>query len=332
MDSEMETTRKQLIELLSKEPQRFCSGQELSEKIGISRTAIWKHMNELKKDGYEIEAVSRKGYRIQKFPNKMSRNTLQWGLKTEWLAQEIHHFETVSSTQTIAHTMAQEGAPHGTIVVADEQTKGRGRLNRSWYSSSENGIWMSLVLRPSIEPFRAPQLTLMTATVLVEVIKEFTSLDPRIKWPNDIMINGKKISGILTELQAEQDQIQYVILGIGINVNQTDFPEEIKGIASSLKQESGQQMNRVSIAQRFFEKFEQAFQTYIELGFKEFKNKWEQSGYRLGEFAYIDSGRNQIEGKLVGIDENGGLVVLDDRLELRTFYSAQIRWEKEDQT
>ncbi|MEQ6377705.1 biotin--[acetyl-CoA-carboxylase] ligase [Bacillaceae bacterium S4-13-58] len=327
----METTRKQLIELLSKDPNQFYSGQELSEKIGISRTAIWKHMNELKRDGYEIEAVSRKGYRIQRFPNKVSSNTLQWGLKTEWLGQEIHHFESVSSTQSIAHTMAQEGAPHGTVVIADEQTSGRGRLNRPWHSSSENGIWMSLVLRPSIEPFRAPQLTLMTATVLVEVIREFTTLDPRIKWPNDIMINGKKIAGILTELQAEQDQIQYVILGIGINVNQTDFPEEIKDIASSLKQESGQPLSRVSIIQSFFGKFEEAFQTYIEFGFKQFKNKWEQSGYRLGELAIIESGRTQIEGKLVGIDENGGLVVLDDRLKLRTFYSAQIRWEKEEQ-
>lgn len=326
----METTRKQLIELLSKDPGKFFSGQELSNQIGISRTAIWKHMNELKKDGYEIEAVSKKGYRIQKYPNKVSRNTIQWGLNTQWLGQEIHHFETVPSTQSIAHTMAQEGVPHGTVVIADEQTSGRGRLNRSWHSSSGNGIWMSVVLRPPIEPFRAPQLTLMTATVLVDIIKKFSSLDPRIKWPNDIMIHGKKIAGILTELQAEQDQIQYVILGIGINVNQTDFPEELNGIASSLRQESGDKMNRLALIQSFFEKFEKAFQTYIDVGFKEFKNKWEMAGYRLGEVAYIDSGTTQIKGKLVGINENGGLIVLDEELELRTYYSAQIRWEKEE--
>src|SRR5690625_4504204 len=195
---------------------RFISGQALSVALNISRSAIWKHMNELKKDGYQIEAQSNKGYRITGFPEKISENTLKWGLDTVWAGKTIIHKEKVSSTQHIAHDAARKNAAHGTTVIADEQKEGKGRMNRSWQSARDKGIWLSLILRPEIQPQLAPQLTLLTATVLADVLSMHTDTKPMIKWPNDILLNEKKCAGILTELQAEQDQIQYIVIGIGL--------------------------------------------------------------------------------------------------------------------
>src|SRR5699024_7478191 len=152
------------------------------------------------------------GYRMISFPQKLSENTVQWGLKTTWLGKSVIHKATTSSTQFVAHQAAQTGAAHGTIVLADEQTSGRGRMSRQWHSSSQKGIWWILILRPTILLYLAPQLTLLAATVLAEVIQSFTKSRPQIKWPNDILIKGKKTAGIITEMQAEYDQITYVVL------------------------------------------------------------------------------------------------------------------------
>src|SRR5690625_1481639 len=217
----MSSTRNKLIKILAENKDEFVSGQSLSEQLNVSRSAIWKHMNGLKKDGYVIEGVEKRGYRIISYPdNIVSENTIAWGLQTDWLGKTIIHKKSVTSTQTVAHQLALDGTTHGTIVIADEQTKGRGRVSRQWFSPGEQGIWMSLIIRPKILPYQAPQLTLLTATVLAEVFQQYCGITPQIKWPNDVLVNGKKISGILTEMQVEQDNVLYVIVGIGINVNQ----------------------------------------------------------------------------------------------------------------
>src|SRR5690625_4050281 len=166
----MSSTRNKLIQILSTSDEKYISGQKLSDELNISRNAIWKHMNELKKDGYVIEGKARKGYRIISYPDKLSENTIQWGLESNWLGSRIYHREQIDSTQRLAHQLALDGAPHGTIVLADEQTKGKGRYGRAWYSEKKKGIWMSMILRPSILPYLAPQLTLLTATVLANML------------------------------------------------------------------------------------------------------------------------------------------------------------------
>src|SRR5699024_2044796 len=173
-----------------------------------------------KKDGYIIESKNKLGYRIVESPNKISQNTLTWGLETKWLGKTIHHKESIKSTQLLAHQYAIEGAKHGTIIIADEQTNGRGRLGRPWESKKGDGIWMSMILRPNILPYLAPQLTLLTATVVAQILENQTNVSPKIKWPNDILIDKQKVTGILTEMHAEQDKVVYVVIGIGINVNQ----------------------------------------------------------------------------------------------------------------
>ncbi|GGB33319.1 biotin--[acetyl-CoA-carboxylase] ligase [Virgibacillus dakarensis] len=327
----MESTRNKLIKLLADSGECYISGQLLSEKLSISRAAIWKHMKELEKDGYQIEGKSKKGYRILKFPNKLSENTIQWGLNTEWLGKTIVHKQVTTSTQHIAHQLARDNADHGTIVVADEQTAGKGRMDHTWNSPKNKGIWMSLILRPATLPYLAPQFTLLTATVLADVLTEETHTAPKIKWPNDILLNGKKIAGILTEMQAEQDTIQYVVIGIGINVNQSEqeLPADIRHKATSLAIETGRTWDTQKLIQRILLTFEQAYDHYLKNGFLEVKHKWESYGFKIGETIRIKTMRETWRARFMGIAEDGALLTKASDGEMKKIYSAEIDWFKQ---
>lgn len=327
----MQSTRNKLINLLAENKNQYISGQLLSEKLGISRSAIWKHMKELEKDGYIIEGKSKLGYKIIEFPDKISANTIQWGLDTEWLGNNIIHRESTESTQFVAHLVARDDAKHGTVIIADEQTKGKGRMNRVWHSQPNDGIWMSIILRPQLQPYLAAQLTLLTATVLAEVIEEVTKVKPQIKWPNDILINRKKIAGILTEMQAEQDTIQYVVIGMGINVNQIleSLPEDIRHKASSLRIETGKTWSLKDFIQAILTKFEIAYANYMENGFPSVKSKWEAYGFKIGETIGIKTLQTEWESEFLGIAQDGALLTKDINGEKTKLYSAEIEWFKE---
>ena len=193
--------RKQLIAAFSAADGAFLSGQALADLIGCSRTAIWKHMEELRKDGFVLEAVRRKGYRIVSTPDQVNENEILLGLETAFMGRHIRYFDTIDSTQTEAHRAASEGAPEGTLIISEEQTGGRGRMARQWHSLKQKGIWMSMIIRPTLPLVKAPQFTLITAIAVVRAIEEITGIEPEIKWPNDILLDGKKMTGILTELQ-----------------------------------------------------------------------------------------------------------------------------------
>jgi len=324
----MESTRTRLIALLSESKEEYISGQALSESLDISRNSIWKHMKELEKDGYEIEGVPRKGYRIKELPNKVSDNTVKWGLKTKWLGQSIIHKTSAPSTQLLIHKAARENAPHGTIAIADEQTEGRGRMNRPWHSTPGKGMWLSLLLRPDILPQQAPQLTLLTATVLADVIKNHTELEPLIKWPNDILLNNHKTAGILTEMQSEQDMIQYIVIGIGFNINhvKADLPDDIEKKATSLKIETGKDWPINDFIQYFLEAFEVAFERYISNGFPEVKKKWESYGFKIGEKIKIATPKKVDEATFHGIADDGALLIRNSSGDVTKIYSGEIQW------
>ncbi len=300
----------------------------MSNKLGVSRSAIWKHMKELEKDGYEIIGVPKKGYQITRFPSKVSENTIQWGLNTKWLGKNLVHKESIESTQILGHQLAIEGSKHGTVIVADTQTAGKGRMERKWYSTNGQGIWMSMILRPTLLPHQAPQITLLAATVLADVIKEQTGIVPSIKWPNDVLINDKKISGILTEMQAEQDCIQYIILGIGININQTidHLPDDIKEIATSLKIETEKDWNIRDFIQHFLVRFEQVYQLFLDNGFSSVKQSWESYAYKIGQTVTIQTFHKKSQAKLVGIKADGALIIENESGKKETLYSAEIQW------
>lgn len=324
----VESTRNKLIKLLAEADDRFISGQQLSDELQISRAAIWKHMKRLEEDGYKIEGKTKKGYRIMEFPEKTSENTLQWGLHTNWLGEKIVHKTTVTSTQHLAHQLARENAPHGTVIIADEQTEGKGRMNRKWSSSKNKGVWMSIILRPEILPYLAPQLTLLTATVLAEVFEKHINITPQIKWPNDLLINQKKTAGILTEMQAEQDQIQYIVLGMGINVNHTidDISEELRDKATSLYIATKEERSIKDLIQQILHAFEPAYNNYLANGFSDAKKKWESFGFKIGQQIKVNTLKKSWTARFNGIAEDGALVIENADGEPEKMYSAEIDW------
>lgn len=242
----------------------YVSGQELCGKFGVSRTAIWKAINQLKQAGYEIEAVQNRGYHIVSTPDILSENELRSIRKTEWLGNKIYYETEIDSTNTKAMKLAEEGAPHGTIVVTDHQTNGRGRRGRSWESPAGEAIAMTFLLRPKIDPNNASMLTLIAAMAVARGIEDETGLKAGIKWPNDVVINRKKVSGILTEMSAQADYVNHIVVGIGINVHIQEFPEELRNIATSVFLELGMKINRAALIERICEYFEAYFEVFLQ--------------------------------------------------------------------
>ncbi|WP_240375562.1 biotin--[acetyl-CoA-carboxylase] ligase [Bacillus piscicola] len=316
--------RSKLLQLLTS-TDSFISGQEISNILGISRTAVWKHIEELRKNGYELEALPRKGYRLLRTPNLASADEIKAQLTTKRIGQNIVYKKAVASTQETAHEQARNGAPEGTIVVADEQLAGKGRLGRNWYSPPGSGLWSSLILRPDIPPHKAPQLTLLTAVAVVEGIREVTGLGSQIKWPNDILLHGKKTAGILTEMQSDPDRIQAVIIGVGMNVNQEAFPEELAETATSLRIEAGGTVySRAELIAAMLKRFEHWYDHYLMNGFPEIRERWEALTVTIGKEITATTLTKTIKGYAEGITEDGVLILKKSDGTLEHIYSADI--------
>jgi BirA family transcriptional regulator, biotin operon repressor / biotin---[acetyl-CoA-carboxylase] ligase len=318
--------RKQLLEAFAEANGEFLSGQTLAKILGCSRTAVWKHIEELRKEGYQLEAVRKKGYRIVQAPDKVTENEIQFGLQTKRLGQTIYYEESVESTQKIAHRLSYEGYPEGTLVISEEQVAGRGRMTRSWYSPKYTGIWMSLILRPNLPPQKAPQFTLIAAVAISQAIEEISGIEAEIKWPNDILIRGKKVTGILTELQADADKIHSIIIGMGVNVNQssTDFAADIQPIATSIAIEAKKKIPRAQLVRRILEKLEIYYDLYMEEGFRPIKLMWESRAVSIGKNIIARTINGTIEGKALGITDEGILQLEDAQGIIHHIYSADI--------
>lgn len=316
----------ELIRHLKAARGQFVSGEELSRLLGVSRTAIWKHIEELRQAGYRVEAVRKAGYRLVAAPDRLYPVELQDVLATTRFGREAVYFDAIASTQTEAHRRAEAGAPEGLVVIADVQTGGRGRLGRSWHSPPDTGIWMSLVLRPDVPLPRVPQLTLVAAVSLADTLAACTGLSVGIKWPNDLLAGGRKVCGILTELAAEADRVHYVILGIGLNVNQTeeDFPPELRARAGSLAMVAGRPFSRVALAQRMLEGLEADYDAYLQKGFAPFKRRWEARAVSLGQRVVARTPGGDFVGIARGIDDDGALLLEQANGTLRKIYSADL--------
>ena len=245
-----------ILELLRRQ-EGFLSGEDIGRELSITRAAVWKGIKKLREEGYEIEAVTNRGYRLTNPETMYNKRELEQGLKTKTMGQSIYFYEETDTTNNRARELAQEGAPEGTLVVAEKQTAGRGRRGKVWESPLGTGIWMSLVLRPQIMPAEASVLTLLCGLATAEAIKAETGLSAGIKWPNDILINGKKAVGILTEMDCEMSEVHFVIPGIGINVNTASFPPEIADIATSLYLECGKTVSRRRLVHKVLERLEE---------------------------------------------------------------------------
>ncbi|OMP65843.1 biotin--[acetyl-CoA-carboxylase] ligase [Domibacillus epiphyticus] len=317
------SVKHKLLEAFSKADGDFVSGQALADIIGCSRTAVWKHIESLRQEGFELEAVRKKGYRITSKPDKVSENELLIGLETVRLGKKVVFIESVESTQKEAHKLAEE-AEEGTLVIAEEQTAGRGRMTREWHSPKYTGIWMSLILKPNLPPYKAPQFTLITAVAVTEAIRDAAGVMAEIKWPNDILLNGKKITGILTELQADSDQIRSIIIGIGMNVNQRQFPEELSNIATSISIEKGETVPRAKLVQAIMKNLELYYDEYMTNGFGLIKDKWESYAISIGRHIIARTVTGTIRGKALGITDEGVLKLQDENGMIHDIYSADI--------
>ena len=247
-----------------KQQKGYLSGEELSKQLGVSRTAVWKAIRRLREDGYTIEAVRNRGYRLADSGDVYSEAELKSILHTKKAGQRLFFFDKVDSTNNKAKQLAEAGEPDGTLVVAETQCAGKGRRGRQWLSPKGTGIWMSLVLRPEITPGQAAMLTLVAALAVSEGIAVATGLKTGIKWPNDIVMNGKKLCGILTEMNTEMGDINYVVVGIGINVNTQDFPDDIKSTATSLALEGKQPVKRSRLIHTILQAWEQYYAVYLQ--------------------------------------------------------------------
>ncbi len=307
------------------------SGQEIADEFSLSRTAIWKYVKDFEKEGYEIGTVRKKGYYLISAPDLVNQANVKKYLNTPAFGHRIDYKETCESTQLIAHDEAQAGAPNGTVVISEEQTLGKGRMSRPWNSVAGKGIWMSVIARPQLTPQQAPQMTLVAAVAVTRAIEEVTGVEPTIKWPNDILVNGKKVTGILTELQADPDRVKAIILGIGINVNQTeeDFPENLRAIASSLNIVLGHKVNRAKLIAKTLEFLEHYTNIYVQHGFSPIKLLWEGYSNTAGKRIRAVMINETIEGTAIGISSEGMLELRLDDGSVRGIYSADIEFEND---
>ena len=304
--------RERILAML-KESKDFGSGQELCEKFSVSRTAVWKAINALKEAGYEVEAVRNKGYRLVASPDVLLSDEIKSLLETKWFGRKILYFDSIDSTNNEIKRQAEKELIPGMLAIAEEQTAGRGRRERKWVSPPGTGIWMSFPVKPDLPPYKASMITLVTALAVARAVEEETGLAAGIKWPNDIVVNGRKITGILTEMSAEMTSIHYVVIGIGINANTKEFPEEIKETASSLFIESGKKVKRSRIVATFGKYFEKYYDMFCKAGnLSTIKPEYEERLVNKDKEVYIIDKEEKIRRTAVGIGDEGELIVKDD--------------------
>jgi BirA family biotin operon repressor/biotin-[acetyl-CoA-carboxylase] ligase len=304
--------KEELLHIIKNRP-GYISGEEISHQLGISRAAIWRHIQELRNLGYDITAVPHLGYRLVSSPDRLFPWEIKWHLKNRFIAKTIYYYENLSSTMDRAMDLALNGTPEGTLVVAERQTKGRGRMGRLWLSPKYKGIYLSLIIKPKILPQQAPILTLISAVAICEGLKQQLGVEAEIKWPNDILLNNKKIGGILTELSAEMDIVHAIIVGVGINVN--NEKKTLPYSASSLREIIGQETDRLSLLKTILSCFEQRYLEFQKQGVKQILDKWRHFSVTLGRRVRL-SIRGQktlgLVGEAVDIDRDGSLLIRQD--------------------
>lgn len=318
--------RKTIVEILKNAGNNFISGESIAGELGISRTAVWKHIEKLRENGYEILSRERRGYKLKDAPDLLLPSEIQVGLDTKIIGKDMHYRPAVDSTNRMAKALAYHGAAEGTIAVAEEQTGGKGRLDRKFFSPRGKGIWFSVILRPNFLQKDAPKCTLMAAVAVAEAMIRF-NLKPEIKWPNDLMFNGRKIVGILTEITGEISRITYIVIGVGINVNisRDEFPEEIRDVAASLSEMNGEPLSRVKFFRAVLEEFDKLYLEVKASGFGGIIDRWRKYNITLGKEVRIISALDgdSFTGKVVDLNADGALVV-DTGQELRTVYAGDV--------
>jgi len=304
------STEEAILHALKTRSGAYVSGEELSRVVGVSRTAIWKEIQKLRSEGYKILAQPHTGYHLVGIPDRMIPQELTWNLPTQRIGRRVYAYETTESTMNVAHRLAGAGEPEGSVVVAEGQERGRGRLGRNWVSPKGKGIYASVILRPALQLSEAPLMTLMAAVAVAKAVQDQTGLIPEIKWPNDLLIDGKKVSGILTELSGELNRIHYVIIGIGLNVNTP--ASSLPSHATSLAEQAGRKIDRVAVARSLLVELDRVYRLFSQRQFGSILESWRQFAGFLGKRVRVVIEGRSVDGQAMDVDSSGALMVRTD--------------------
>ncbi|MBN2645861.1 MAG: biotin--[acetyl-CoA-carboxylase] ligase [Desulfuromonadaceae bacterium] len=319
--------RERILELFFQADGGVLSGEDLSQKLGVTRAAVWKHMRHLRDAGYGIEAVPSRGYRLCSWPDLLLPAAIRGGLLPgQVVGRQVDYHEQLGSTNQQAQMLAEQGAVEGTVVVAEEQSSGRGRLGRHWVSPSGVNLYTSVVLRPRLSLLEVPQLTFLVAVAVARALEQVAQVRVTVKWPNDILLGGHKIAGLLNELSAETEGVHYVVLGIGVNLNMRaeQFPSDLRYPATSVLLATGRPVSRIAFAQQLYAQLDQLYHLMLEKGFTPIRLAWESLFDLVGRTVQVDLGRELVAGTVLGIAGDGALL-LQVGSEVKTIYAGDVR-------
>ena len=312
---------KTIIQMLIDSDSEYVSGQNISDKLGITRAAVWKRISKLKELGFEIESVTKKGYKLLSYPDILNKELIEIGMKSDFIGHSVEVLESVDSTNDYAKKKAKE-LVDGSVIISLEQVKGKGRRGRSFHSGRGDGIYLSIILKPGFEPAKAPFITSIAGAALVNTFNKF-NIQTKVKWPNDVLINGKKVAGILTEMSADMEFIEYIVLGVGINVSGLEFPNELKNIATSLKLE-GYDVKKLNIIWQFVYEFELLYNLYLNENTSEVVNILRNNSSVLGKQINVHY-MNEVESAIaVDINNQGALIIKTQEGEVKELSSGEI--------
>ncbi|MFH1305370.1 MAG: biotin--[acetyl-CoA-carboxylase] ligase [Candidatus Omnitrophota bacterium] len=315
--------KKRILEVFCENGKNFISGEKLSRLLGFSRAAVWKYVREMRDEGFAIVAAPRRGYCLKSMPDKVLGYMVAAGLDAGTIGRgPIYYHESTGSTNDRAYELAERGAPEGTLVIAERQTHGRGRRGRKWISPREGGIYASIVLRPAMEADEIPAVTIVAAISVTDAIKKMCAVKAGLKWPNDVLVSGKKICGILVEIKAEPDTVDFLILGIGVNVNadRGELPAE----ATSLKAETNRHVNRAELLRHILRAFDRDYALFTKKGFSASRTRSRALSLVLGKRVRVTGQSSPIEGTAQDIDAKGALVLTTDNGTTRRIFSGDI--------
>jgi BirA family biotin operon repressor/biotin-[acetyl-CoA-carboxylase] ligase len=329
-ESRADLLGEQILSLFHGTGGAILSGEELSERLGVSRTAVWKQIGTLRRKGFEVEAVAGKGYRLISSPDRLAPGAIAAGISTVRVGRQVVVFDEVGSTNTEAFRLAEGGAVEGTVVLAEAQTRGKGRMGRTWESPSGVNIYCSVILRPAILPLATPQLTFVSSLAVCRAIESVCGLVPRIKWPNDILLNGRKVAGLLNELSAETERVNFLVLGIGLNVNMEpeQFPSDLRYPATSLAMESGGPLSRLPLIRALLTELDRLYGRYLDDGFAPLREEWERRSAFQGQRVKVSSPGDDLVGVAAGIDGDGALLVRRDDGEVSRVLAGDVTPEQ----
>ena len=310
MATEPSDSAELVLAFLAEAGDEVVSGEAISDKLGLTRAAVWKHVNALRARGYRIDAVPARGYRLAEVPDRLTALELRPLLNTHDLGQVLHAHEELASTNDRARELAEEGAAHGEVVIAERQTAGRGRRGRAWISPARKNLYFSAILRPDLPTARAPEITLVASLAVCDALRQ-AGVDAGIKWPNDVLAGGRKIAGILTELAAEPDRVHWIVVGVGVNVNARaeDFPDDLRAEATSVLLERGEPAPRALFAAACLTALEGWLDVHEERGFAPIREAWRERSVTLGREVRVAVDGGELAGTAEDIDATGALLV-----------------------